>query len=553
MTSTSDYDSRLFPMSYISLANERKPLAVLLLRTNGHLAASGRNMEAKSGQKPINVLAKYLTSWIRENSDEALPFDSFEALRGGRIAQKNVERWIFNCNYLYNRVGDMLYDAELLPSDSSACAQLIQDIERSFKAISDNTPLDLRAKPTDAVVNELAKDWPPFCENSRNTRAHLDAAFARLQTLQPTFCAENAGALELIKQELLDEAAFYTNIAIQAGTGERALITRCRTLLPIWCAKEINPLVTLLIWDDGDAIAELADLLHAAFLQQRDAQAYAEETVDAWHEATLQAQASHLNELDDDSDLTLLSIRDIGLLLESTGFTLDHGEASSETPRWLLGKARLIWNIVICAIAGAGEAVGSPYHQEPTIQAEHALERTHSCQRTLEGEVLLRRRFRSGRVETIDRLLLDRVCTPGLWKVIGSHYDRCAPLPNSTFRSQFAHLGASFIASEAYDDAGRLVEGVGDSRFHVEISIEIDNQGRPQIIAGDLGSKNGTCVLRGTKTGIVCFAFPGRRHITQAHWAQQLSIPENSIHMVNALSLERGDIIQLADSCFELI
>ncbi len=67
-------------------------------------------MQPKTEQKPINDLSEYLTLWIRANSEEALPFDLFENLLPHPIAQKTVERWIFNCNYLYNRAGDLFYD-----------------------------------------------------------------------------------------------------------------------------------------------------------------------------------------------------------------------------------------------------------------------------------------------------------------------------------------------------------------------------------------------------------------------------------------------------------
>lgn len=154
---------------------------------------------------------------------------------------------------------------------------------------------------------------------------------------------------------------------------------------------------------------------------------------------------------------------------------------------------------------------------------------------------------------TIDRLMLDSVCSPGLWKVIGSHYDAHAPLPNSAYRTQFITLGASFVASEVRDGTGKLIEGTGDSRFHLELAIEIDAHKHARMVARDLDSKNGTCVLRTSCTGFTCFAFPGRRHLGVDDWAERLGVSAEHVCLVDELILERGDIIQLADSCFELI
>ena len=267
-------------------------------------------MEPKSGRKPINVLTEYLTSWIRANSEEALPFDSFENLKPGRVAQKNVERWVFNCNYVYNRMGGIFYDRNIFPQYPGECAKLIRSLDRAFKSISDNTPLDLRSKPSESVPYELSKDWPPFTENSRNTLERFESSLGRFRNENPTFCERHANALTSAEAELRKEASYYALVNEEAGDGSRALVTRCRTLLPIWCAKEINPLVTLLIWSDEDALASLVDELASSFSAQRDFDASHVRTIETWHDATLQAQALYIDNLDDDATLTTLSVPD---------------------------------------------------------------------------------------------------------------------------------------------------------------------------------------------------------------------------------------------------
>lgn len=535
------------------IGKRSKTVGGIVVSIKGKARRTGRNMEPKSGRKPINVLAEYLTSWIRENSEEALPFDSFESLRPHRVAQKDVERWIFNCNYIYSRVGNFLYDENLLPDDAGKLDALILSIERSFKAISDNTPLDLRSKPQQSVVYELSRDWPPFNRRSRNSMGLFRRALERFATESPGFCDEHQEELGALEEQLAEEAAFYAEVGRQAGTGPRAFATRCRELLPIWCAKEINPIVTLLIWTDDQAIARLASLLREAFSVHVTDMAASEDAIDAWYEATLQAQATYIDTIDDDNDLSALSVREIGALLATCGFSLDHGGSSARLPRWLLGKSRLIWNIVICTVLGPGEAIGGIQpRRSATVETGRCAPLTLHP-RNLNGEALLRRRYRSGRVETVDRLALDSVRAPGLWKVIGSHYDAHAPLPNSAYRGQFAHLGAVYVASEVSCAVGAAREGSGDSRFHVELTLELDQDANVSIVLHDLDSKNGTCVLRAGAGRATWFAFPGRRHLTEEDWAVRLGVPKGDIHLVRELPLERGDIIHLASSCFELI
>ena len=103
------------------------------------------------------------------------------------------------------------------------------------------------------------------------------------------------------------------------------------------------------------------------------------------------------------------------------------------------------------------------------------------------------------------------------------------------------------------DGVGKVVEGSGDSRFHLELAIEIDAHKHARVVARDLDSKNGTCVLRTSCNGFTCFAFPGRRHLGVDDWAERLGVSAEHVCLVDELALERGDIIQLADSCFELI
>lgn len=529
------------------------------LKTVGGIVSSDKNvcrdgvpMKAKNGQRPINILSEYLTSWIRKNSEEALPFDSFENLRSGRVAQKNVERWIFNCNYLYNRVGDFLYECGLLPHTAHECATLIRSIDNAFKSISDNTPLDLRSKPTESIVYELARDWPPFSKSSRNTLSRFTRMLDAFRNQNPAYCAEHAVDLEELCSEIEDEAAFYAALETRLSTPTRSLATSCRTLLPLWCAKQLNPLFSLLIWSDEKAITELVDELADAFATQASASYGHDGAISAWREATLQAQASYIYNIDDDS-LADLSIPEIGRLLTDEGFSLDHDDVPAAAPRWLLGKSRLIWNIVICSILGPEEAIGcAQAGRTPTRESFHALPSAHTPNH-LTGEVLLRRRFRSGRIETVERLALDNVYAPGPWKIIGSHYDPHAPLPNSVFRTHFNAPGVSFIASEVHNGKGDLVEGAGDSRFHLEVSLQLDSRKRVSIVARDLDSKNGSCILRTTGRELICYAFPGRCNLTANDWARRLDIPEEHVLLADEVVLERGDTIKLADSCFELI
>ncbi|MDO4437336.1 MAG: hypothetical protein Q4B77_05235 [Coriobacteriaceae bacterium] len=513
-------------------------------------------MEPKTGQKPINVLTEFLTSWIRENSEEALPFDSFENLLPSSIAQKTVERWIFNCNYLYHRVGDLMYDHYLFPDDPTSRNALIADIDATFKSISAKTPLNLRAKTSDAIVYELSRDWPPFCHNSRNTLAKFESMIQAYSSHNPAFCADRALELDAIRTEIIEEAAFYSALSERTKASGPALATQCRALLPIWCAKEINPLMTLLIWNDEAAIAQLVDALASAFANSPGYH-HTSETIDMWREATLWAQRSYIENIDDDIDLTLLRVAQIGELLAATGFSLDHSDRHAEVPRWLLGKSRLIWNIVMCSILGPAEAVGELGASRSSTAGRRMCAPVPAPTGMLAGEVLLRRRFASGEVRTVDSIDIDRLHAPGLWKILGSEYDACASLPNSQHRERLIAPGACFVQTRTRNANGIPVEGTGDSRFHLELDIVFDQQRRASIVARDLDSKNGTWVWRsgGPKNpGIyTCFVLAGRNALSAAEWSTRIGVPVARIELTRELTLERGDIIHLPGSCFELI
>lgn len=509
-------------------------------------------MGPKSKRKPINVLTGFITTWIRRNSTEALPFDSFESLRGRYSMQKDVERWIFNCNYTYYRLGNLLYQTGSLPHKPDELHGMLDNLGTTFKSISDATPLNLRSRPNDAAVHELARDWPPFQPESRNTLDHLDENLSSFASAYRILIPSLEETLASFSHDLTAEARLFSELCATCAQGSRALVTRCQILLPLWILADINPMMSLLLWNDVEAVQQLVNLLFESFSSWNSAGSGDITMLERWRSVTLHSQTRYLEAIDDD-DASEQSLSELAAMLDAAGFSLDEEQPAEGLPRWLTGKAQLIWNIVLCTILGPGEMVGSTGSvRGSTASVCSKLPQAHGAG-ALRGEVLLRRRYHTGRIETIDRLLLDAVCAPGIWHVIGDHYDAHTPLPTSDYREQYLHLGTAYVQSELLDAQGSLAEGAGDSRFHVELTVRMDGQGRAHIVARDLGSKNGTHITRGEGSDLHVFAFPGRRHLTSAAWAERLDIDEARITMVIELELERGDFIQLAGSCFELI
>ena len=526
-------------------------------------------MKPTSDEKPINVLTKFIADWIRTNSSESMPFESFETMRGRNIVQKDVERWIFNCNYLYFRLGDFLQERSVIPQKGSDAKNMLDYLDEHFKTIADSNPLGLRSKQNDAIAYEFAKDWPPFASKSRNiidkpskTKSSRKQSLSQAlnEFARDFFPNDDKRRRELdsFLDQMREEQRLYAtcldnDVAPNDAESRTRTLNRCRTLLPLWCAKEINPLYSLVIWEDERAIDELCDCMQEAFENAGFAAYDGRSKHDSYRGLVKRAQAAYLESIDDNTDFKRLPVSEIEAILEAGFFSLDHPTPAKDIPTWLFGKSQLIWNIVICAIFGPKEALaGALPLRTSTISARHA-ERAGADPDALRGEVLLRRVFRNGSIETIDRLMLDDVQGNGIWKVIGSNFDENAAIPRSKYQSQYKNLGVLFTGSQRFDSAGNVTEGRGDSRFHLEISVEVQKDGSRRLIARDLHSKNGTYIVRQNGTETSYLVLNGKQTGGKANWGARIGVPEKSVALVSDAVLRRGDIIQLCGSCFEII
>ena len=143
-------------------------------------------------------------------------------------------------------------------------------LDASIKSIRDSNPLNLRSKQPAAIVGELGKDCPPFCKKSRNDVSKLAP---QLRAFAQTFAPSVPGlpkALQDFATELAEEAHYYRSVAQResGANAEGTVVARCRKLLPVWCAKEINPLFTLLMWQDEQAVPSSPKSSHALCRQR---------------------------------------------------------------------------------------------------------------------------------------------------------------------------------------------------------------------------------------------------------------------------------------------
>lgn len=522
-------------------------------------------MKTVNEAKPINVLARFIAAWVREHGGNGAPFDSFEALRTEPIEQKDVERWVLGCNYAYYRVGDALLEADLFPDDETTEAELLACLDTQLKSIRDSNPLNLRSKQPEAIAAEFGKDWPPFCKKSRSD---IRKSASGLKELSHRFAQRVPGLTDVLRDvatELADEARWYRALAGR-HPGAEGIAERGRVLVPLWCIKGVNPLFTLLMWQDEDAIDELARQLSAAFSANGYPSFDGGSRHDAYRGVVCASQRLYLEGLAGDGTvhaagtLDRLPLRELADLLDREFFDLGHPAPSRVLPPWLAGKALLVWNIVACAALGPREAIrpSGPNRTATTLVPGDAVT---AAKRALRGEVLLRRCLKNGEREVAGMLQLDGAEPAGtvalddgasrLWYVLGSAYDEQARVPEALAPVADV-LAAHFLPTMRFDERGNQTEGTGDSRYHAALTLAWGDEGW-QLSLEDLGSKNGTCVVRREGAGMRYLVLAARSLPDAAAWARSRGVDPAEVTVVNRVILERGDVIQLCGSRFELL
>lgn len=513
-------------------------------------------MRAVNEIKPINVLTRFIATWIKEHSEDGAPFSSFEALRAGSTEQKDIERWIFNCNYTYYRLGDTFFELDLFPDDEREFQELLAFLDTRIKSIRDSNPLNLRSKLPEAIVGELQKDWPPFCRRSRNDVAKVGP---ELRALGLRFANTNpriATALKTFAQELAEEAHWYRQLERRIP-GTDNVSERCKTLIPIWCLKEINPLFTLLIWRDEQAIDELGRQLSEAFIANGYLPFEGGSSHDAYRGVIRLSQQYYLAGLAGASgnDLSTRSISELAHTLQSEFFSLDHPVPSGVLPSWLFGKALLIWNVVICSILGPRFAI-RPSLLNRTATYLDTTPRPH-VNDTPSGEVLIRRRYLTGEIETVASINLQGqrkalgTCPATCWRILGGKYDEQARIPALPC-VHACRIRDIFITTSRFDSMGNQIEGIGDSRYHAVLYIVHRIEG-DVLMLQDLGSKNGTYVIRPRQNQIQYIVLAHRATESIDGWAKRMHVPADAVSSADEVVLKRGDLIQLCGSCFEIV
>lgn len=512
-------------------------------------------MRAVNEIKPINVLTRFIATWIKEHSENGIPFSSFEVMRAKPTEQKDIERWILDCNYTYYRLGDTLFELDLFPDDEQDLQEFFAFLDRKMKSIRDSNPLNLRSKQPEALVGELQKDWPPFCKRSRNDVTKIAPELRALGLRFSNTIPQLPAALKVFAQELAEEAHWYRQLERRIP-GTENVSERCRSLVPIWCLKEINPLFTLLIWRDERAINELCQQLSEAFSANGYLPFEGGSRHDAYRGVVRLSQQYYLDGLAEASgnDLSTRSISELAHILQSEFFSLDHPVPSSVLPSWLFGKALLIWNVVICSILGPRFAI-RPSQLNRTATYLDATPQPHVSD-ALSGEVLMRRRYLTGEIETVASINLhgrpdaQNTRPATCWRILGSKFDEQARIPALPCDNA-CRIRDIFVPTSRFDSMGNQIEGIGDSRYHAVLYIAHCIEG-DSLVLQDLGSKNGTYVVRLCQNHIQYIVLAHRATESVDEWAKRMHVPTDAVHMADKVVLRRGDLIQLCGSCFEI-
>lgn len=508
-------------------------------------------MRAINTIKPVNVLVRTIVEWIATRRDEIAPFDSFEALRPEKTEQKDVERWIFNCNYVYYRLGDALLAHDALPESPRELAALFAFLDANVKTIRDTNPLNLRSKSPEAMRKELAKDWPPFQRGSRNKLNRVASALHAFAQAQAPHATARATTHELL-DTFHDEAELYRHISQETEESADPLTARMRKLLPLWCFAGINPLYTLRIWEDGAALDALASELCDAWRAEGYPEMGGTESKPSYQGLIRRCCEAYCASLaaGDAGTLAEQPLPQVHQTLERAFFSLDHPYPATAVPAWLAPKCLLIWNLVVCAVLGPGAAIRTSESNRTATTCSPAAAPIRS--RALAGAVTLRRRGTDGLVEPVASLTMAQETQNRVWLILGSSFDENARVPAELASMPLAEVSSCFVATNRYDARGTLAEGRGDSRYHALLRVEM-RSGRPAVVLSDLGSKNGTSVVRVVDGAMRYMVLRHRSTETAEAWAQRAGINPAAVTCCDEVELERGDVLQLCGSCFDLV
>ncbi|MBQ9043224.1 MAG: hypothetical protein IJ111_10485 [Eggerthellaceae bacterium] len=492
------------------------------------------------------------------------------------LSQKLLDLWFTNIDYYQTRFYGGLLEC-LEPSAGNdvagACSEaLCIVVQSATMRIGNDECKTLREK-----FETLWAIPRSFEVNSKRSEEHFSMylpeqrdVMTSLEMLRESFRPYIKHAdYEALVSEIGDEIAFYDELRSEYCDKPAVAF---RQLLPIWITKEASPLYDLSIWADEKSIGSVCDAVCKGFMDHKSEfgafdieSAACKQFTDEILSLTRKLASSQGVDSNPYADTR---VREMYAALYGNGDDPTYEHFPSDFPEEITIKAKLVWNLVGCALEGPWSVVSwmnvrtDPVHdaERPAAELDRTLEA--GCGRAIFRQLMAwdKDSYASSRLAFEVELGSDdfETATPdeGLVAVIGRAF-----APGYAPALQFAEADkpklfrmASAIGSNR-PNSYFATDFIKDSAWHLGVFLEGEPR-RAYLV--DLGSLNGTYVIReGERGRKLAFAFPGRnRNRSIADVLAPMiehGISEEDVSIVGYLAAKRGDIIILGDSQFEIL
>ena len=528
------------------------------------------------------------------------------------ITEEELDHWFTNTNYYELRFGDEMLEClkpeagedvrdAALESLRTFVADRVVKIERkNCEKLRDKffpnemaIPISFKNRKTD---RKSAKDYVEQLGAKRDVAASVKAFW---ESYREFIDEDKFKALKYVGDEkkiprgemgaIDEEIAFYEDLRERFSEDPKkhpyedseerfpkSLPVAYRMLLPIWIVKELPTFFSLSIWSDKDKVETIAKAVCTGFLDHKDEFQGADigKADCENYKRKTRMLAKELSELDQDDPHRYGEMSVPELFKKLYGGRIDplyeHAEhVKPEFPPHVLCKAKLLWILIGGSIVGPSQAIESIDVHTLLANPENRVLSSYDDELVAgRGKAIFRRVLAPDEepVSTPSLFEIDLGSgepyedTPaeGLKAVIGRGYKRIRKQTVSFSEGARKQNPRLFeMAKAALSEEPEIFESTDESKdtaWHLGVFLE----GEPvRLYLVDLGSKNGTYVLRETASGTIAFAMKGQNtakdKASMERDMRALGKDNATIEIRSFVDARRGDIIVLPSSQYEIL